>query len=189
MLLATRKRPGWRTSIVKTIDELHTHFAFASADWIKVTVEASTQLYRAGQWSKKIKQDFKTPFPGAIVNCINETRCSDTTYMKKGAANGIGGHGGALRFQCFIGRDSNHLAVYIVQTNAAYPKCLGEYIHTHGAPNKMFCDNSKAEVSDVVKEIYCNFRITYGNSELYYYQNQKQPNVKSRMQRKRLNSC
>jgi hypothetical protein len=181
MLLAMQKRPGWSTSMVKTIDKLHTHFAFASANWIKVTVEAPTQLYRASQWSKKIKWHFKTQFPGANVNCINETRYSDTMYMKKGAANVIGGHGGALGFQHFVGHDSNHLAVYIVQTNAAYPKCLGEYIHTHGAPNKMFCDNSKAEVSDVVKEIYCNFRITYGNSELYYYQNQMQPNVKSRM--------
>jgi hypothetical protein len=156
----------------KTIDELCPHFAFASSDWIKATIEASTQFYQASQWSKKLKQHFKSCFPGANVNQINETVCSDTAYMEtKGAADGITGHSGALGFQCFVGHNSKHLVVYMVKTNKAYPICLGEYICTHGAPKKMFCDNAKAETSEAAKEIYCNFGIADGNSELYY-QNQ-----------------
>jgi hypothetical protein len=89
----------------------------------------------------------------------------------KGAADGITGHGGALGFQCFVRHDSKHLAVYMVQTDKAYPICLGEYIRTHGAPKKMFCDNAKAETLEAAKEIYCNFGIADRNSEPYY-QNQ-----------------
>jgi hypothetical protein len=156
----------------KTIDELRPHFAFASSDWIKATIEASTQLYQASQWSKKLKRHLKSRFCGANVNCINETVCSDTAYTEtKGAADGITGHGGALGFQCFVGHDSKHLVVYMVQTNKAYPICLGEYIHMHGAPKKMFCDNAKAETSEAAKEIYRNFGIADGNSQPYY-QNQ-----------------
>jgi hypothetical protein len=39
----------------KSTEELRPHFALASADRIKAMVDASTQLYRSSQWSKKIK--------------------------------------------------------------------------------------------------------------------------------------
>jgi hypothetical protein len=39
----------------------------------------------------------------------------------------------------------------MVQTAAMYPQCLGEYIRTHSAPKKVFCDNAKAETSDATK--------------------------------------
>jgi hypothetical protein len=149
----------------KTIEELRPHFAFVSTDQIKATIEALTQFYRASQWSKKLKRHFKSRFPGANVNQINENVCSDTAYMEtKGAADGITGHGGALGFQCFVGHDSKHLAVYMVKTDKAYPICLEEYIRTHGAPKR-------AETSEAAKEIYHNFGIADSNSEPYY-QNQ-----------------
>jgi hypothetical protein len=155
----------------KSIEQLRPHFAFASADRITATVEASTQLYRASQWSKKIKRHFKSRFPGVNVDRINETVCSDTAYMEPKGADGITGHGGAMGFQLFVGHDTRHLAVYMVQTDAAYPRCLGEYIRSHGAPKKMFCNNAKAETSEATKEIYRNYGISDANSEPYY-QNQ-----------------
>jgi hypothetical protein len=106
-------------------------------------------------------------FPGANVERINETVCSDTAYMDtKGTANG-----GAMGFQLFVGHDTKHMAVYMVQTDAAYPRCLGEYIRSHGAPKKMFCDDTKAKTLEATKEIYQNFGIANANSEPYY-QNQ-----------------
>jgi hypothetical protein len=49
----------------KTLEQLRPHFAWASAECIKATMEASTQLYRATQYSKKLKKHLKSRFPGA----------------------------------------------------------------------------------------------------------------------------
>jgi hypothetical protein len=48
---------------------------------------------------------------------------------------------------------------------------LGEYIRTHGAPNKLFSDNAKAQQSAKVKEILQNFAVDDASSEPHY-QNQ-----------------
>jgi hypothetical protein len=156
----------------KTLDEFRPNFGFASTDRIKATIEASTQFYRAHEWTKKIKRHYKSRFPGANVERVNETVSMDTAYMEvKATADGITGHGGALGFQLFVGNESKHLAVYLVKTDGEFPRCLGEYTRTHGAAKKMFCDNAKAQNSEEVKEFYRNFGIEDGNSEPYY-QNQ-----------------
>jgi hypothetical protein len=61
--------------------------------------------------------------------------------------------------------------VYPVQTDGAFPTVLGEYIRTHGARNKLFSDNAKAQQSAKVKEILRNFAIANASSEPHY-QNQ-----------------
>jgi hypothetical protein len=87
----------------KTLEQLRPHFAWASADRVKASLEASTQLYRATQWARKIKRHFKSRFPGANVERIKETVSTDTAYMDvKGRADGITGHGGAQGFQIFV---------------------------------------------------------------------------------------
>jgi hypothetical protein len=156
----------------KTLEEFRPNFAFATTDSIKATIDVSTQFFRAHQWTKKIKRHFKSRFPGANVERVKETVSTDTAYMEfRGTANGITGHGGALGFQLFVGNESKHLAVYPVKTDGEFPRCLGEYTRTHGAANKMFCDNAKAQTSEEVKEFYRNFAIKDGNSEPHY-QNQ-----------------
>jgi hypothetical protein len=156
----------------KTLEQFRPNFAFASTERIKATVEASTQLYRASQKVEKDQTSHQITFPWGQCQKINETVCSDTAYMEtKGTADGISGHGGAMGFQLFVGHDTKHLAVYMVQTDAMYPQCLAEYIRTHGAPKKMYCDNAKAETSEAAKELYRNFGVDDGNSEPYY-QNQ-----------------
>jgi hypothetical protein len=156
----------------KTIEQLWPYFAWASTESIKATLNASTQFYRATQWMKKIKQHIKSRFPGANVERINETVCTDTAFMEdKGRADGITGHGGSIGFQLFVGKDSKHIAVYPVQTDGDYPKILGDYICMHGAPKKIFSDNTKAKTSAKARDIYHNFGISDGSSEPHY-QNQ-----------------
>jgi hypothetical protein len=156
----------------KTLKEFQPNLGFLPTERIKATIEASTQFFRAHQWSKKIKRHYKSRFPGANVKRVNETVSTDTAYMDvKGAADGITGYGGAMGFQLFVGNDSKHLAVYTLKTNGEYPRCLGKYIRTHGAAKKMFCDNAKAQTSEEVKQLYRNFGIDDGNSEPHY-QNQ-----------------
>jgi hypothetical protein len=78
----------------KTLKQLHPNFAWASTDRVEASLDASTQFYRATQWSKRIKRHFRSRFPGANVTRINETVCTDTAYMKQpGHADGITGHG------------------------------------------------------------------------------------------------
>jgi hypothetical protein len=156
----------------KTIEQLRPNFAWASVESIKATLEASTQFYRATQWTKKIKRHYKSRFPGANIERINETVCTDTAFMEKpGQADGIAGHGRSFGFQLFVVNTSKHIAVYPVQTDGDYPKVLGEYIRTHGAPKKIFSDNAKAQTSAKAKEIYRNFGISDGSTEPHY-QNQ-----------------
>jgi hypothetical protein len=144
----------------KTLEELRPNFAWASTERIKATLEASTQFFRATQWSKKIKRHFKSRFPGANVERINEVVSTDTAFLEiDGQSDGISGHGGAIGFQLFVGNESRHLAVYPVQTDGEFPAALGEYIRTHGAPNKLFSDNAKAQHSAKVKEILRNLRL------------------------------
>jgi hypothetical protein len=107
-------------------------------------LEASTQFFHATQWSKKIKQYFKSRFPGANVELIHEVVSTNMAYLDiSGQSDGISGHGGVCGFQLFAGNKSRHLGVYLVQTDGAFPAILGEYICTHGAPNKLFSDNAK----------------------------------------------
>jgi hypothetical protein len=102
----------------KTLEEFRPNFGFIAPDRVKATIEASTQFFRAHQWSKKIKRHFKSRFPGANVERVNETVSTDTAYMEvKGAADGITGHGGAMGFQLFVGNESKHLAVYTLKTD------------------------------------------------------------------------
>jgi hypothetical protein len=156
----------------KTLEELRPNFAWASTERIKASLEASTQFFRATQWSKKIKRHFKSRFPGANVERINEVVCTDTAFLETdGQSDGISGHGGAIGFQLFVGNESRHLAVYPVRTDSDFPAVLGEYIRTHGAPTKLFSDNAKAQQSAKVKEILRNFAIADASSEPHY-QNQ-----------------
>jgi hypothetical protein len=156
----------------KTLEELRPNFAWASTERIKASLEASTQYFRATQWSKKIKRHFKSRFPGANVERINETVCTDTAFIETdGQSDGIAGHGGAIGFQLFVGDESRHLAVYPVRTDGDFPAVLGEYIRTHDAPRRLFSDNAKAQQSAKVKAILRNFANADASSEPHY-QNQ-----------------
>jgi hypothetical protein len=154
----------------KMLEQLRPNFAWASTDRVKATLEASTQFFRATQWSKKIKRHFKSRFPGANVERINEVVSTNMAYLDiDGQSDGIVAM--ACGFQLFAGNESCHLAVYPVQTDGAFPAILGEYIRTHGTPNKLFSDNAKAQQSAKVKEILRNFAVANASLEPHY-QNQ-----------------
>jgi hypothetical protein len=145
------------------------NFAWASIDTIKKTIDASTQLYRATEWSKKIKRHFKSRFPGANVERVNEVVATDPHFMDvKGAADGITGHGGAVAFQLFVGTKTRHLAVYPIQKQSQFPDVLQDYIRTHGAPKKLYSDNAKAELSREAHAVLRNYGIGDASSEPYY---------------------
>jgi hypothetical protein len=69
------------------------------------------------------------------------------------------------------GTESQHLAVYPVQTDGSFPAVLEDYIRMHGAPTKLYSDNARAELSNKTMAILCNFGIAEGSSEPHY-QNQ-----------------
>lgn len=156
----------------KTLEQLRPHFAWASVDTIKKTLDASTQMYRATEWARKIKRHFKSRFPGANVERINEVVSLDPHYMDvKGAADGITGHGGAIAFQLFVGNESKHITVYPIQKESQFPNVLQDYVRTKGAPKKLFTDNAKTELSKAAKAVLRAFGIDDASSEPYY-QNQ-----------------
>ena len=172
----------------KTLEELRPHFAWASTERIKATIDASTQLYRATQWAKKIKRHFRSRFPGANVERIHETVCTDTAFMEvKGAADGITGHGGAIGFQLYVGHDTRHMTVYPVQTDGEFPKTLEDYIRMHGAPAKLYSDNAKAELSNKTKAILRNLVLPM-RAASRTTKTKTQPNMKFKTLRKIL-SC
>ena len=143
----------------KTLAELRPNFAWASTERIKATWEASTQYFRATQWSKKIKRHFKSRFPGANVERINEVVSTDTASLETDwRSDGISGHGGAIGFQLFVGNESRHLAVYPVQTDGEFPAALGEYIRTHRAPNKLFRGKRNPAQPPLPELEYCRTR-------------------------------
>jgi hypothetical protein len=156
----------------KTLEKLRPNIAWASTKRVKASLEASTQFYRASQWSKRLKRHYKSRFPGANVTQVNETVCTDTAYMEEaGQSDGISGHGGAKGFQLFVGHDTKHMAAYPIQTDGSFPDVLEDYICTHGAPLKLFTDNARAELSTQTRSILCNYGISDGSSEPHY-QNQ-----------------
>jgi hypothetical protein len=109
----------------RTLEQLRPNFVWASTDRVKASLEASTQFYRTSQWSKNLKQHYKSRFPGANVTRVNETVCTDTAYMEEaGQLDGISGHGGAKGYQLFVGHDTKHLAVYPIQTDGSFPEVL-----------------------------------------------------------------
>ena len=148
------KQNHWSKHLVKSADELKPYFAWIPVDRIKETLAATTQLYRARQFGKRMKRHFKTRFPGANVPRYDETIGTDTIWWEIPAVDdGLPGHGGATGLQHFVGKDSKHRFGYPVKTDGEFNTALREYIRKIGSFTKLWSDGAKAIAgSETVKE-------------------------------------
>ena len=85
---------------------LRPYFGWTPIDRIKKTLLATTQFARATM-QLPFRKHFKTRFPAANVNRLNEIVATDTFFSDTPAADdGINGHGGANMVQIYCGKTS-----------------------------------------------------------------------------------
>ena len=68
--------------------------------------------------------------------------------------DGVGGQAGCIMVQLFTGLDSEHTAIYPINTKAEYHHALEDFIQDHGAMRSLCSDNAHDELSSLVKDIF-----------------------------------
>jgi hypothetical protein len=84
------------------VEKLRPSFGWLSRERIMRTLAATTQFVRASS-RLPMRKHFKTRFPEADVNRLDETVVTDTFFADTPAHDdGIVGHGGAMMVQLYI---------------------------------------------------------------------------------------
>ena len=97
---------------------------------------------------------YKTRFPAANVDRLNDAVATDTFFSDTPAVNdGIPGHGGAKMAQIFCARNTQLGLAVPMQSEKDMPQTLQEWIRTYGAPNMLISDNAKVEIGRAVQDI------------------------------------
>ena len=134
-------------------NRLKPKFGFVPANRIQKTIENTTQFCRLDN-RFPLRKHFKSRFPAANIPRRNEIVATDTFFSDIAAHDdGITGHGGAKMVQLYTGVKSLITAVYPMKTETEMPGTLLDFIRKFGAPNALFSDNAKVEVSKTVKTI------------------------------------
>ena len=116
-----------------------------------------------------MRKHFKTHFPAANVNRLDETVATDTFFADTPAHDdGIMGHGGATMVQLYVGKTSQHTQVFPMQTEGQMAGTLEDYIRKVGAPNVLFSDNAKAQIGAKVRNILRHYSIADQQSEPHH---------------------
>ena len=130
---------------VPKYETLRPFLGWVNSNRVRETLRNTTQHYRPDS-RETLRRHFKTRFPAANVNRINETVCTDTLFSDTPAHNdGIPGHGGATMAQLYVGRSSGHTKLYPMKTESQMHQTLEDYIRDEGAPNLLFSDNAKTQ--------------------------------------------
>jgi len=139
-------------------DKLRPLFAWIPASRVKDTISCTTQYYKA-DGRLPMRRHYKSRFPGANVPRRNETVATDTLFSDTPAHDdGIGGHGGCTMLQFYVGCTSTYAAGFPMSSETQVPKTLQDFIRHYGAPNALFNDNAKSEISMAIQDIlrhYC----------------------------------
>jgi len=171
--------PQTVTPKLPDMDTLRPHFGWVPVDRIKRTLEKTTQYYRATV-HHPFRKHFKSRFPAANVNRLNEWFATDTVFSDTPAADdGIPGHAGCKMVQLYAGMDSHYLAAYPMRTESEMPSTMEDFIRDHGAMQGLFSDNAKVQVSQAVKNIQRMYCIKDAQNEPHY---EHQSNVERRVQ-------
>ena len=150
---------------------LKPNFAFVPDDRIRQTIENTTQYARADT-RLPLRRHFKTRFPAANINRLNEIVATDTFFSDTPAHDdGILGHGGATMVQLFCGVTSLLTAVYAMSSESQMPGTFEDFIRRYGAPKGLFSDNAKVQIGSAVKAILRLYAIADFQCEPHY-QNQ-----------------
>jgi hypothetical protein len=123
---------------------------------------------------------YKTPFPAANVNRLNETVGTDTSFSNVPAHDDvIQGHGGATIVQFYSGVKSLLSKAFPMKSSPEMPGTLEDFIQTCGAANAMFSDNAPEQCTKQVNEILRLYSINNMQCEPYH---QHQNPAERRMQ-------
>jgi hypothetical protein len=138
---------------------LRPNFGWLSTERIMRTLAATTQFYRASS-RLPLRKHFKTRFPAANVNRLDETVATDTFFSDTPAHDdGIMGHGGATMIQLYVGKTSQRTEGFPMQTESQMPGTLEDFIRKVGAPNVLFSDNAKVQIGAKVRNILRHYSI------------------------------
>jgi len=144
---------------------LRPYFGWIPTQRVKDTIECTTQYYRADA-RLPMRKHFKSRFPGANVPRRDETVAMDSIFSDTPALDdGIPGHGGCTILQYYVGCRSQYSKGYPMASETAIPQTLQDFIRHYGAPNALFNDNAKAEISKKVQDILRHFYMKQYRSE------------------------
>ena len=150
---------------VPKYETLRPFLGWVNSNRVRETLRNTTQNYRPDS-RETLRRHFKTRFPAANVNRINETVCTDTLFSDTPAHNdGIPGHGGATMAQLYVGRSSGHTKLYPMKTESQMHQTLEDYLRDEGAPNLLFSDNAKTQTGFKVHDILRLYKIKDFQSE------------------------
>ena len=115
------------------LESLRPHFGWVTTDWIRDTLDKTSQQYRALKHYLFWKH-FKSRFPAANVRHLNKTFSTDTIIMDIPAKeDGIGGHANCTLVQLFTSADSEFTSIHPIHSKSEFPHALQDFIHDHGA--------------------------------------------------------
>ena len=132
---------------------LQPNFGFAPLERIRHTIDHTTQF---AHWNLKLpmKESWKTQFPACNVPQLNEDVATDLIFSDIPAGDdGIDCHGGCEMVQFFIGIKTLLKDAMPQNHKSSMPASLHDFICKWGAPNVLFCDNAKEQISAEAKEI------------------------------------
>jgi hypothetical protein len=116
-----------------------------------------------------MRKHFKTRFPAANVNRLNETVATDTFFADTPTHDDdIMGHGGATMVQLYAGKMSQYTRVFPMQCASQMPGTLVDFIRQVGAPNVLFSDNAKVQMVAKVRNILHHYSIGDQQSEPHH---------------------
>jgi hypothetical protein len=150
---------------VPKFEQLRPNFGWISAERIKATLAATTQFGRTVV-RFPFRMHFKTRFPAANVDRLNDAVATDTFFSNTPAVNdGIPGHGGVTMAQIFCARNSQLGLAVPMRSEKDMPQTIHEWIRTYGAPNMLISDNAKVEIGKTVQDILRYYVIKDHQSE------------------------
>lgn len=98
-----------------------------------------------------MQQHFKTRFPAANVNHIDEQVVTATFFSDNQAHNdGILGYTGTTMVQLYCGCTSQCIAFYPMSCEKNMHHTLTDFIREHGSPNSLFMESAKAQIGKAV---------------------------------------
>ena len=157
---------------LKDAEPLVPNFGFISPDRVRLTLDNTSQLYRATEYGNKIKRHHKSRWPGATTPRLNEDVATDSYFSDTPAADdGIAGHGGCTMLQIYTGTKSRVSEGFPMSSESDIPETLLSMIRKRGAMDRLISDNAKAATSTVIKKILNMYMIKDWQSEPHY-QNQ-----------------
>ena len=149
-------------------EKLRPYFGWVPAKRIRETLKNTTQWYKA-EARFPLRKHYKTRFPAANVDRLNEKVATDTLISNTPALDdGIMGHGGATMAQIYVGCTSQITEGYPMSSESQMHSTLMDFIRDHGAPNILFSDKAKAQIGHNVTEICRHYNIGQQTSEPHY---------------------